>query len=68
MMTARTAGTIVGLEDRIAYIDEQLTIGMLHAVEFPQREALVGAASRAHERFGKCALRRGATHRFLDDD
>jgi hypothetical protein len=42
MMTARTAGTIVGLEDRIAYIDEQLTIGMLHAVEFPQREALWG--------------------------
>jgi hypothetical protein len=42
MMTAHTAGTIVGLEDRIAYIDEQLALGTAYDMGFPEREALWG--------------------------
>jgi hypothetical protein len=42
MMNARTAGTIVGLEDRIAYIDEQLALGTAHDMGFPEREVLWG--------------------------
>ena len=42
MMTARTARTIVGLEDRIAYIDEQLTFGTAYDMQIPAREALWG--------------------------
>lgn len=42
MMTAGTASTIVGLEDRIALIDEQLTFATANDMEVPQRQALWG--------------------------
>jgi hypothetical protein len=43
VMTARTAGTIAGLEDRIALIDEQLTyFAARGGLEPPQRQALWG--------------------------
>ena len=42
LMTAGTASTIVGLEDRIAFIDEQLTLAAAGKAELPQREALWG--------------------------
>lgn len=40
VMNAGTAGTIVGLEDRIAFIDEQLTYGAARGLGLRQREAL----------------------------
>jgi hypothetical protein len=40
MMKARTASTIVGLEDRIAFIDAQLMLGAAQDMEMPAREAL----------------------------
>jgi hypothetical protein len=42
VMTAGTASTIVGLEDRIAFIDEQLTLAAGNGAEVPQRQALWG--------------------------
>lgn len=39
-MTVSMASTIVGIEDRIAFIDEQLTFGNARGVQWPQREAL----------------------------
>jgi len=42
LMSGATATTIVGLEDRIAMIDEQLTYGAARGLEAPQREALWG--------------------------
>jgi hypothetical protein len=42
VMSAGTASTIVGLEDRIAYIDAQLTLGSAFDMEMPEREALWG--------------------------
>jgi hypothetical protein len=42
LMSGLTASTIVGLEDRIAVIDEQLTLGTARGLEMPQREALWG--------------------------
>jgi hypothetical protein len=42
VMSASTAGTIVGLEDRIAFIDEQLTYGAARGLGPPQRQALWG--------------------------
>ena len=42
MMTAGTASTIVGLEDRIALIDEQLTFATANDMEVPQRQVLWG--------------------------
>jgi hypothetical protein len=40
LMTGGTASTIVGLEDRIAFIDEQLTYGTARGLQLLQREAL----------------------------
>lgn len=40
MMKARTASTIVGLEERIAFIDEQLMLGTAQDMEIPAREVL----------------------------
>jgi hypothetical protein len=42
MMSAETATTIAGLEDRIALIDEQLTYSNARGVPQPQRAALWG--------------------------
>jgi hypothetical protein len=42
VMNASTAGTIVGLEDRIAFIDEQLTYGAARGLGPRQRGALWG--------------------------
>ena len=42
VMSAGTASTIVGLEDQIAYIDAQLTLGSAFDMEMPEREALWG--------------------------
>jgi hypothetical protein len=43
VMTARTAGTIAGLEDRIAFIDEQLSFGAARGgLAPPQRQTLWG--------------------------
>ncbi|HUO66146.1 MAG TPA: hypothetical protein VMV37_01335 [Gammaproteobacteria bacterium] len=42
MMSAETAATIAGLEDRIALIDEQITYGNARGVPQPQRVALWG--------------------------
>jgi hypothetical protein len=42
MMSGRTASTIVGLEDRIAYVDAQLTFASAYDMEMPEREALWG--------------------------
>lgn len=42
LMSGATATTIVGLEDRIALIDEQLTYGAARGLQPPQREALWG--------------------------
>jgi hypothetical protein len=42
IMTARTAGTIAGLEDRIAFIDEQLSYGAARGLDPPQQQALWG--------------------------
>jgi hypothetical protein len=42
MMSAETATTIAGLEDRIALIDEQLTYGNARGVPQPERTALWG--------------------------
>ena len=42
VMTGATAGTIAGLEDRIAFIDEQLTYGSARGLPQPQRTALWG--------------------------
>jgi hypothetical protein len=42
MMSAETATTIVGLEDRIALIDEQITYSNARGVPQPQRVALWG--------------------------
>lgn len=42
IMSARTASTIVSLEDRIAYIDAQLTLGSAFDMEMPEREVLWG--------------------------
>lgn len=42
LMSGATATTIVGLEDRIALIDEQLTYGAARGLQAPQREALWG--------------------------
>jgi hypothetical protein len=42
MMSAETATTIAGLEDRIALIDEQITYGNARGVPQPQRVALWG--------------------------
>src|SRR5690606_21668348 len=39
-MNVAIASTIVGIEDRIAFIDEQLTFGNARGVQWPQREAL----------------------------
>ncbi len=40
LMSGRTASMIVGLEDRIAYIDEQLTYGVARGLSPPQQQAL----------------------------
>ena len=40
MMSGRTASTIVGLEDRIAFIDEQLTYGAASGLQMPEQRAL----------------------------
>jgi hypothetical protein len=40
VMTAATASTIAGLEDRIAFIDQQLTYGSARGVAQPERTAL----------------------------
>ena len=42
VMSGRTASTIVGLEDRIAFIDEQLSYGAARGSQIPEREALWG--------------------------
>ena len=42
VMTGATASTIAGLEDRIAFIDEQLTYGSARGLPHPQRAALWG--------------------------
>jgi hypothetical protein len=42
MMSAETATTIAGLEDRIALIDEQITYSNARGVPQPQRVALWG--------------------------
>jgi hypothetical protein len=42
MMSAETATTIAGLEDRIALIDEQITYSNARGVPQPQRDALWG--------------------------
>ena len=42
MMTAGTASTIVGLEDRIAFVDAQLTLAAAGGTQLPQRQALWG--------------------------
>jgi hypothetical protein len=43
VMTGRTAGTIAGLEDRIAFIDEQLSFGAARGgLAPPQRQTLWG--------------------------
>ncbi|HZF30526.1 MAG TPA: hypothetical protein VE907_15520 [Gammaproteobacteria bacterium] len=41
LMTGGTAGTIVGLEDRIAVIDELSTYGRARGLQSPEREALL---------------------------
>jgi hypothetical protein len=41
LMTGGTAGTIVGLEDRIAVIDELSTYGSARGLKSPEREALL---------------------------
>jgi hypothetical protein len=40
LMTAQTASTIVGLEDRITMLDEELAFGAANDMEMSQREAL----------------------------
>jgi hypothetical protein len=40
LMAGSTATTIVGLEDRIAFLDEQLSYGAARGLQMPQREAL----------------------------
>jgi len=40
VMRASTAGTIAGLEDRITFIDTQLTLGAARGMPPPQKEAL----------------------------
>ena len=40
LMAGSTAGTIVGLEDRIAFVDEQLSYGAARRLPVSQREAL----------------------------
>ena len=40
LMSGRTASTIVGLEDRIAFIDQQLMYGTVDGLKAPQRQAL----------------------------
>jgi hypothetical protein len=42
LMKGSTAGTIVGLEDRILLIDEQLSYGSARGLPPPQRDALWG--------------------------
>jgi hypothetical protein len=42
LMSGGTASTIVGLEDRIAFIDEQLTYGSARGLPQPERTALWG--------------------------
>jgi hypothetical protein len=42
VMAGSTATTIVGLEDRIAFLDEQLSYGAARGLQMPQREALWG--------------------------
>ena len=40
LMSGRTAGTIVGIEDRIAFIDQQLMYGAAGELAMPQQQAL----------------------------
>jgi hypothetical protein len=40
LMSAGTASTIIDLEDRIALIDEHLTVGVARGLEVPQRQVL----------------------------
>jgi hypothetical protein len=40
LMTGATASTIAGLEDRIAFLDEQLAFGAAGKLPVPQRVAL----------------------------
>jgi hypothetical protein len=42
LMAGSTASTIVGLEDRIAYVDEQLSVAAAENVASPYRQALWG--------------------------
>ncbi len=42
MISAGTASTIVALEDRIAYVDAQLTLGSAFDMQIAEREALWG--------------------------
>lgn len=42
VMSASTASTIVALEERIAYVDAQLTFGSAFDMQLPEREALWG--------------------------
>jgi hypothetical protein len=42
MMSASTASTIVALEERIAYVDAQLTLASAFDMQMAEREALWG--------------------------
>jgi hypothetical protein len=42
VMSASTASTIVALEERIAYVDAQLTLASAFDMQMPEREALWG--------------------------
>ena len=64
LMSGATASTIVGLEDRIAFIDEQLTYSAARGLPQPERAALWGERVDLMNALCRCATDRHSRQAF----